>query len=122
MTTVQASCHCGVIRFEAPEPKEITACTCSYCERVGALWAYCRPEELKILDNGAGDTEYRFNTRMIEHHHCAICGCATHGFSPDFRSGEPDTEHPRVGWNVRMAHDFDHSRLHVRHVDGKNEW
>jgi hypothetical protein len=120
--TIKAGCHCGATQFEAPEPTALISCTCSYCDRVGALWAYCKPEELKLKTARDRVSTYQFGSYLVEHHHCAICGCSTWGQSPDFSKGAPDFEHPRVGWNVRMARDFDRSDLEVTVLDGRNLW
>ena len=122
MAIISASCHCKATQFHVPEPTELSACTCSYCDRVGALWAYCKVDDLKLKTSRDRVSTYQFGSYLVEHHHCAICGCATWGSSPDFSSGKPDFAHPRVGWNVRMAHDFDRSKLEVKNVDGKNRW
>jgi hypothetical protein len=117
---MQGSCHCGAIRFEAPEPAEMTECNCSYCDRVGALWGYCDPGEFRLLTPESAVSTYRFATGRVEHHHCATCGSATHQHSPDFSSGEADMSVIKLGYNVRMAHDFDRAGIAVRSLDGRS--
>jgi hypothetical protein len=39
--------------------------------------------------------------------------------SPDFSTGAPNFDKPIVGYNVRMAYDFDRSGLPVEQHDGK---
>ena len=39
--TVKGSCHCGATQFTgAKRPDTISRCTCSFCSKRGALWAY----------------------------------------------------------------------------------
>ncbi len=46
---VSGSCHCGQVRVEATRaPDEVTHCNCSICKRLGALWAYYHPDEVRI--------------------------------------------------------------------------
>lgn len=115
---MEGSCHCGAIRFEAPVPTRVTQCNCSYCDRAGALWAYCEPAELTLLTPAAAVSTYRFGREVVEHHYCAACGLPTHQHSPDFSSGAPDFDHPKVGYNVRMMRDLDRSTLTVETLDG----
>ena len=120
MPRVQGSCHCGAIRFEAPEPTEITVCNCSYCDRVGGLWAYCAPDEFMLSSASDPLPDYRFSDEVVAHHHCATCGCATHSEMPSMTDGKIDFTHMRVCWNVRMAPAFDRSNVPVRQVDGRD--
>ena len=76
---VEASCHCGAARIavEVPPP-ELTACNCSLCRRLGTLWAYYRPDQVRIV-RGAGTTvPYVQGDRTLAVHHCATCSCITH--------------------------------------------
>lgn len=117
---INGSCHCGAVQFEAPEPTELTSCNCSYCDRVGALWAYCTPDQFRLLTVPERLSSYQFGGYIGVHHHCAVCGCATHGRAPDFSGGEPEFDHPIIGCNVRMAPDFDRSGVEVRGLDGRS--
>jgi hypothetical protein len=114
MNRVKASCHCGAIQIEVPEPAELASCNCSYCDRIGVLWAYCEPEELTLLTARDRMSTYQFGSHRNEHHHCDNCGCAVW---EHIRMRDP--ERLRIGWNVRMAYDFDRSGLPVRMLDGR---
>lgn len=103
--SIRGSCHCGAVQWEAPEPGELTRCNCSYCDRTGGEWAYCQPQ---------------FGHFIGTHYHCANCGCASHGRFPRFIHDRADFEHPRISYNVRMAHDFDRSALPVKTLDGRS--
>jgi hypothetical protein len=76
---IKRSCHCGAVQFEAPEPTELTSCNGSHCGRVGALCAYCTPDQFRLLTVPERRSSYQFGGYIGVHHHCAVCGCATHG-------------------------------------------
>ena len=47
---VKGRCHCGAVQFEVSEaPIELTSCNCSYCVRRGALVAYYKVAQFKLL-------------------------------------------------------------------------
>lgn len=51
--TVKGSCHCGRTQFEVSEaPTDVTRCTCSFCSKRGALWAYYKPADFPDLAAG----------------------------------------------------------------------
>ena len=83
--TVHGSCHCGKTKFELTHPPaETTACTCSYCAKSGALWAYYPPEAFRLLTAEGDRGLYLWNSRMVEHYFCPGCGMTTYGVSPVF--------------------------------------
>jgi hypothetical protein len=48
--TIKGSCHCGATQFTvAQRPAAVTRCTCSFCSKLGALWAYQDAEEDFVL-------------------------------------------------------------------------
>jgi len=75
---VEATCHCGAVRLEAPKPPqevEVKECNCSICRRTGAVLAYYSPKDVRV--SGATDT-YMWGDRDIEFHRCKVCGNFTH--------------------------------------------
>ena len=47
---VKGSCHCGATQFTvARRPETVTRCTCSFCTKRGALWAYQNQEDDFVL-------------------------------------------------------------------------
>jgi hypothetical protein len=107
---ITASCHCGAVRMEIAEPPAtVTDCNCSICRRLGALWAYYHPNQVKFLTDGM-TVAYVWGDRMLEFHHCTICGCTTHWEAIDKAGAD------RMGINARLMEDFD--RLAVRSFDG----
>jgi hypothetical protein len=123
--TVKGSCHCGRTRFEISGeiPPTLTRCTCSFCSKRGALYAYYRPEQFKISISVEEDGLYRWNTRLVGHHFCKHCGIPTFSDSPAFEpDGSWDGKTRRIGVNARLFDDFDAACAAVSVIDGKNLW
>lgn len=123
---ITGSCHCGKITFriESDLPKELTRCTCSFCSKRGALLAYYQPDQFHLTSNPAStDAIYRWNTKLVAHHFCNECGCATFSDSPAFElNGNWDGTTRRIGVNARLFDDFDAAQAPVVVIDGKNLW
>lgn len=117
---IRGGCHCGAIQWEAPPATERTRCNCSFCDRVGAEWAYCPPDDFKLLTAPERVSAYQFGTYGTVHYHCGNCGCATHELDPGAEAGAPEPRPKRFGYNLRMAQDFDRSGLPVRSLDGRS--
>ena len=75
------SCHCGGIRyqFEGPEIVSAMKCTCSICDRKGALLTdFTVPKNNITIEAAAGQLrDYKFNTGVATHHFCDTCGIFT---------------------------------------------
>lgn len=120
---IRGSCHCKKTVFEVTEaPETVTACTCSYCSKSGALWAYYKPDQFKLITPQEDVATYKWRTFTVKHHFCANCGCSTYGESPDWSTGEPDFDNPQIGVNARLFDDFDLDSVEVVVIDGKNLW
>ncbi|WP_448949921.1 GFA family protein [Labrys neptuniae] len=120
---LKGSCHCGGTRFELSEaPLEVTRCTCSFCHKRGVLWAYYRPAQFKLTSPPEQVSTYRWNSKTVQHHFCATCGCGTYTQTPDWSSGEPDFDNPRVSVNAWLFDDFDLDAVPVTVIDGRNLW
>lgn len=107
---VEGACHCGAVRIGiATAPDEITDCNCSICRRLGSLWAYYRPEDVRI----DGETAtYAWGDRHIAFHRCPVCGCATHW------TGIPADRRNRMGVNMRMFAPDAFPAARIRRFDG----
>jgi hypothetical protein len=112
-----ASCHCGAVRIEIDRrPSTLTQCNCSICRRYAALWIY-RKRTTARVDCGPGATRpYLWNDKVIEFHHCTICGCLTHYESTDKR------DNSRIAVNGRMLAPEDIAGARVRNFDGAHTW
>jgi hypothetical protein len=99
---IKGSCHCGQTQFEVSEPPaEMTRCTCSLCSKRGALWAYYTPAQFRLTSPPENVATYLWGSRTVKHHFCASCGCGTYSESPDWSSGKPDFDNPKVAVAVR---------------------
>ncbi|CAL4866555.1 hypothetical protein MMA231_00798 [Asticcacaulis sp. MM231] len=120
--TIKGSCHCGATRFSIDvEPASLTQCTCSICSKGGALWAYYKPEDVRIEPQTSNAT-YRWQSMMVEHNFCPTCGCITYNRSPSWVDMKPDFTNPQLSVNARLFDDYDISGLPVQVLDGKNLW
>jgi hypothetical protein len=123
--TITGSCHCGKVAFEIDGdlPDTLTRCTCSFCAKRGALVAYFRPDQLRDIGVDGLGSIYRWNTKLVAHHFCATCGCATYSDSPDFQpDGRWDKKTRRLGVNARLFDDYDAAAMPMTVIDGKNLW
>lgn len=93
---VEASCHCGAVRLEVATPPEwVTECGCSICRRLGGLWSYYSPRDVKVIPPSGATTIYMCNDRVLEMHSCNVCACTTHWVAID-------PNYDRMGVNARM--------------------
>lgn len=110
---IQGSCHCGAVKIEVEHaPTELTSCNCSICRRLGTLWSYYAPAQVKIT----GDTAtYCWGDRHLDFHRCAGCGCPTHW---SYRAAGGD----RMGVNARLMDPAVVAAARVRRLDGADTW
>lgn len=120
---LKGSCHCGGTTFEVAEaPETVTRCTCSLCSKRGALWAYYDRTKFKLLTSRESVATYRWRTRLVAHNFCPVCGCGTFTETPDWSTGEPNFDNPRIAVNAHLFDDFDLEAVPVEVIDGKNLW
>jgi hypothetical protein len=125
MMAITGSCHCGKTRFEIAGtiPEQLTRCTCSFCAKRGALYAYYAPAQFRLATPANDLATYLWNTKTVAHHFCPNCGCATFSDSPDFQpDGTWDGKTRRFGVNARLFDNFDAATAPVSVIDGKNLW
>ncbi len=119
-TSLKARCHCGATQFTVETaPQELAACNCTFCAKRGALWAYYTPAQFRLTTAPERVSTYQWGSYTVRHHHCAICGCGTFSESPDWSTGKPDFDNPRIGVNARLFEDFDLDATPVRKIDGR---
>jgi hypothetical protein len=112
---VESSCHCGAIRIQiAKAPETVTDCNCSICRRLGALWAYYNPAQVRLATPDAAIGAYAWGERLLAFHHCQVCGCTTHW--------SPLTDVGRMGVNARLFPPDILAAARVRHLDGADTW
>jgi hypothetical protein len=116
--TLQGSCHCGAVRFEAAHtPTELRDCNCSLCRRLGVRWAY-----YKLIDvTFSGVTEaYIQGDKTLATHRCVTCGCVMYWLPLP----APDDKEPydRMGVNTRLCEPAALTGIRVRLLDGADTW
>lgn len=114
--TRAGGCHCGKVRFEVTvdltEPA--ITCNCSMCGRSGTMLRFVPAAQFKLLSGIEVLTDYRFNSKVINHVFCSVCGIKA------FASGTGQDGAETRAINVRCLDDIDVQALPIRHVDGKS--
>jgi hypothetical protein len=106
----EARCDCGAVVLQvAFDPAEINDCQCSWCQRLGALWAYYPRDQVCILSGPELTTVYKRAARRLEFHRCKVCGLTTHWVNTDPSNG-------KMGVNARLMPAEARSR--ARHFQG----
>ena len=110
---VEGTCHCGAVKLSiATAPAQVTSCNCSICHRLGTLWAYYAPADVRITGPTA---TYCWSDKTIDFHHCATCGCTTHWSPRDNRDQD------RMGINARLLARDVLAAARVRRLDGASD-
>jgi hypothetical protein len=126
MMTVNGSCHCGATQFtDSRRPDGVTRCTCSFCSKRGALWAYQDKEtDFTLTTSRDRVSTYQWGRYTAEHHHCAICGCGTWSRLPawDQKTKQPIPGKFGISVNAWLLDDFDPEAQPIKLVDGTNQW
>jgi hypothetical protein len=111
----QGGCHCGKVRFEAEiDLASPITCNCSYCSKRGSILAFTPAANFTLGSGEQELTEYRFNTKTIEHLFCATCGMESFG-----RGAAPDGT-KMVAVNVRCLDGVDLDALHPQQFNGRS--
>ena len=119
---IKGSCHCKATSFAVGvAPENVTRFTCSFCSKRGSLWAYYAPSQV-TFDSIENRATYRWGSKTIKHHFCGVCGCGTYTETPDWSTGKPDFDNPKISINARLLDDFDLDAVEVVVIDGKNLW
>jgi hypothetical protein len=109
-------CHCGKVRFEVTmdlaEPA--ITCNCSMCGRSGTMLRFVPAASFKLLSGSEVLSDYRFNSKVINHQFCSVCGIKA------FASGTSKDGAQTRAINVRCLDDVDLQALPTRQVDGKS--
>jgi hypothetical protein len=114
---VQAICHCGAVAIEVDAPPaKLTECNCSICGRRGVLWAKYPAAAVRFLRGHDATTPYVWGDRLIEFHHCKVCGCTTHyrGIVPEHADS--------IGINARLMTLDPNKPVPVTRLDGASSW
>ena len=114
--TLQGSCHCGAVRFEAAHlPTELRDCNCSLCRRTGAIWGYYAPSAVRVVHQEGALDGYVQGDRTLTTWRCRTCGCVTHWTAID-----PALE--RMAVNARLLPPDILRAARIRRFDGADTW
>lgn len=93
---VESVCDCGAVRLQLSKaPEEVNDCQCSWCQRLGALWAYYMKDEVRLVCAPDATSIYLRGPRGLEFHRCKVCGLTTHWLAVN-------RTRPRMGVNARL--------------------
>ena len=113
--TYEGGCHCGRVRYRIETALAQAAdCNCSICEKRGALWAFVKAPQFKLLQGEDALADYQFAKKKIHHLFCTSCGVGS--FSRGIAPNGEDT----FAINVRCLDGVDVSALTRRPFDGKS--
>lgn len=114
--TYSGGCHCGKVRYEVTLDLSEAAitCNCSMCGRAGTMLRFVPAESFKLLSGADTLTDYRFNSKVISHQFCSVCGIKS------FASGVGPGGVPTRAVNVRCLDDVDLGAVPTRAFDGKS--
>lgn len=84
------------------------------CGRSGTVLRFVPVSQFKLLSGAEVLTDYRFNTKSINHQFCSVCGIKA------FAAGSsPDGSETRA-INVRCLDDVDLATIQTHQFDGKS--
>jgi hypothetical protein len=114
-TTLQGGCHCGRVRFEATgDLSRVASCNCSICTKRGALWAFVKAPQFRLLQGEDALSDYQFGKKRIHHLFCRSCGIGS------FSRGLAPNGEETFAVNVRCLDDIDVAGLTLTPFDGKS--
>jgi hypothetical protein len=110
----RGGCQCGAVSYEVHlDLGTPITCNCSRCQPLGLALSFA-PRHAFVLQSGDDNlTEYRFNTKQIQHLFCKTCGVES------FAYGALPDGSPTVAINVNCLEGVDPRALECRHVDGR---
>ena len=115
LRTYTGGCHCGRIRYEAETDLAVVGdCNCSICVKRGALWAFVKAPQFRLIQGGDALTDYQFGKKKIHHLFCKTCGVGS--FSRGIAPNGDDT----VAINVCCLDGVDIGALKLTPFDGKS--
>ena len=113
--TYSGGCHCGRVRYDVTSDLGLVAeCNCSICSKRGALWAFVKKPQFKLLKGADALSDYQFGKKKIHHLFCTSCGIGS------FSEGVAPNGDETVAINVRCLDDVDVSTLTTKPFDGKS--
>ncbi len=116
---IRAQCHCDNVKLEINDlPGSVTRCNCSICNRLGVLWGYYSPLEVKLSFSQDAPVAYCWGDEFLLFHHCPVCGCTTHYTVTEKYMQK--YEEDRIAVNFRLVDPEILADIPVKEFDGKN--
>jgi hypothetical protein len=113
--TYQGGCHCGRVRYEVTSDlTQVVDCNCSICIKRGAIWAFVKAPQFRLVRGDHALTDYQFGKKNIHHLFCQSCGVGS------FSRGLAPTGEETFAVNVSCLDDVDVASLKPTPFDGKN--
>ena len=113
--TYQGGCHCGRVRYEAAsELSQVVDCNCSICVMRGALWAFVKASQFKLVQGEDALTDYQFGKKKIHHLFCRSCGIGS------FSRGLAPNGEATFAINVNCLDGVEVAKLKLTPFDGRN--
>ena len=84
--TYQGGCHCGRVRYDAQtDLAQVIECNCSICVKRGALWAFVKAPQFRIVQGEDALADYQFGKKKLHHLFCRSCGIGSfsRGMAPN---------------------------------------
>jgi len=111
------TCHCGAVRVEVPRrPRMLTSCNCSICRRYGALWAYYRAADVRVVAKRGATDSYSWGVKALKFVRCANCGCVM-----NWERRRPRKQN-YMGVNARNLDPAALEGVRIRLLDGADTW
>lgn len=112
---IKGTCHCGAVSYTYDKvPQRATACNCSICRRLGALWIYATLPRIAVT---GATISYSHGDKDIAFHSCATCGCTTH-----WENLHPEEADAYMAVNLNLAEPEAAQGVRVRRFDGADTW
>lgn len=108
------SCHCGAVAFSVEgEIQRVIECNCSHCSRKGFLLWFVPRSALTVASGMDRLATYTFNTHVIQHQFCTVCGCQPFGV------GKAPDGAEMAAINIRCLEGIDLDTIPRVPVDGR---
>ena len=115
--TYQGGCQCGAVRYEVTTDLDRTfSCNCSRCGRLGTILSFTPKTNFSLLSGADSLTLYQFNTKIIQHQFCKVCGVESFASGQFKRGGGVEM----VAVNARCLDGVEPDQLAPTKIDGRS--
>jgi hypothetical protein len=111
----QGGCHCGRVRYDAQtDLAQVIECNCSICVKRGALWAFVKAPQFRIVQGEDALADYQFGKKKLHHLFCRSCGIGS------FSRGMAPNGEATFAINVNCLDGVDAAELKLTPFDGRS--